>query len=194
MTGRRRAPLTPSGPGDEPALADSRGGRPTADAGASTRRRVEARPGPSDAPDAAVPDPRRPGSIEPDPEAVPARRIAALAPGSGDLDGHHPLRGDPALRPAAGGDPGPDSPPASPATSRRPGGRVGRGAATGIAAAPAEQPIAGHAEPPGPPAPDFDATDGPARGEREGRPSRGDYDHHRSRPPSVFRGDEIPAA
>src|SRR3954447_23033064 len=116
MTDCSRDSLTFSRLGAKAIVADFRGGRLTTDSGGLLLRQVARRLGLFDAPDAAIPDPRRPELIEHDQRALLAQRITAIALGYEDLNDHQALRTDPAVQVVAGRDPAPEATLASPST------------------------------------------------------------------------------
>jgi len=194
MTDCNPKPLHFSTLGRRAVVADFLGGRITSDAGALLLREVADRLGLFDALDAAIPDPRHPAFIVHDQKAMLAQRVIAIALGYEDLNDHHTLRTDPALRLASGKVPEEEVALASPPTICRLENRINRPTLVRIAAALVETFIASHREPPEHLLLDFDATDDPTHGKQEGRFFHGYYDHYCFLPLYVFCGDELVTA
>jgi hypothetical protein len=180
--------------GPKAVVADFRGGRLTADAGALLLREVAGKIGLFDALNAAIPDPRNPVLIVHDQHALIAQRVTAIALGYEDLNDHHHLRTDPVLQVAAGKLPDPKMPLASPPTLCRLENRIDRATLVRLAEVLVDQFLAAHPSPPEHLILDFDATDDPVHGRQEHRFFHGYYDHHCFLPLYVFCGDELLAA
>src|SRR5215470_3289459 len=194
MADCNRPTLTFSSLGPKAVVADFQGGRLTSDAGALLLREAGEAIGLFQALNRAIPDPRDPALIVHDQRALIAQRIIALALGYEDLNDHQTLRADPALQLAAGTIPDEGTPLASPATLCRLENRIDRPTLVRIAGALVDQFIASHAQPPEHLILDFDATDDPVRGHREGRFFHGYYDQYCFLPLYVFCGDELVTA
>ena len=158
------------------------GGAITFGGGATLPRQADRMPGLTDRAARSLTDTRRKASCRHSLLTMVRQRVYALALGYEDLNDHDELRSDPALQTAVGV----DEPLAGASTLCRFEQGMGREDAVRPHEALVERFIASFASPPRRLLLDFDATDDPARGMREGR------FFHGSRPPLLSAPVRVP--
>lgn len=167
------------------------GGDITSNGGALLLREADRRLGLTGQAAATLTDPRRRASCRHTLVSMVRQRVYALALGYEDLNDHDELRSDPALQTAVGA----DAPLAGASTLCRFEQRMGREDALRLHGALVDQFIASFKRPPRRRLVlDFDATDDPAHGAREGRFFHGYHDRHCFLPLYVFCGHRLLAA
>ena len=166
------------------------GGAITSDGGAVLLRQADRMLGLTDRAAKALTDTRRKASCRHSLLTMVRQRVYALALGYEDLNDHDELRSDPALQTAV--DAG--EPLAGASTLCRFEQGMGREDAVRPHEALVDRFVASFASPPRRLVLDFDATDDPVRGMREGRFFHGYCDRHCFPPLCVFCEDRLPAA
>ncbi len=135
-------------------------------------------------------DERQSGKVAHDAAGLLRQRVFALCAGWEDLNDAQALRHDPIHQVAAGR----DGSLAGASTPCRFENARSRRTAVPINRIWVDTFIASHDRPPAVITLDFDATDAPAHGRREGHFSHGYHDHHCFLPLYVFCGDHLPVA
>ena len=166
------------------------GGAITSDGGAVLLRQADRMLGLTERAAKALTDTRRKASCRHSLLTMVRQRVYALALGYEDLNDHDELRSDPALQTAVNA----DEPLAGASTLCRFEQGMGREDAVRLHEALVERFIASFPRPPRRLVLDFDATDDPVHGMREGRFFHGYHDRYCFLPLYVFCGDRLLAA